>query len=122
MPAYFGSQPGGASSNVANSKPGATVQPTRVQSPSDSRRLPGVRGDDPLRTFAGGKVVAERDALALPGRRSDLERQRRTGVPVPDFDRIDAMPVRALAARQQKIDRRRGGAAAQLPSAACGRG
>ena len=29
------SKPGGASSNLANSKPGATVQPTKVQSPSD---------------------------------------------------------------------------------------
>jgi hypothetical protein len=28
-------------------------------------------------------------------------------MPVPDLDRIDPVPMRALAARQQKIDRRR---------------
>jgi hypothetical protein len=32
---YFGSQPFGANSNFAKSNPGATVQPTSVQSPSD---------------------------------------------------------------------------------------
>ena len=33
MTGYAGSQSFGASSNVANSNPGATVQPTSVQSP-----------------------------------------------------------------------------------------
>ena len=37
--------------------------------------------------------------------------QRRAAVIVPDLDRVDAVPVRALAARQQKQDRGRGGAA-----------
>jgi biopolymer transport protein ExbB len=35
----------------------------------------------------------------------DLQDQRVAGVIVPDFDRIDAMPVRAFAACQQEIDR-----------------
>ncbi len=33
--------------------------------------------------------------------------KRRAGIPMPDFDRVDAMPMRALAARQQKVDRGR---------------
>ena len=37
--------------------------------------------------------------------------QRRAGMEVPRLRRIDAMPVRALAARQQEIDRGRGSAA-----------
>ena len=40
-----------------------------------------------------------------------FELERRAGVVVPDFDRIDAVPVRAFAARQQEINRRGGGAA-----------
>jgi hypothetical protein len=35
----------------------------------------------------------------------DLKDQRVARVIVPDFDRIDPMPVRAFAARQQEIDR-----------------
>ena len=38
----------------------------------------------------------------------DRQRQRRAGMPMPDLDRIDAMPMRSLAARQQEIDRGRG--------------
>src|SRR5665213_2497727 len=37
--------------------------------------------------------------------------KRRTGIPVPDFDRVGAVPMRVLAAGEQKIDRRRGRAA-----------
>jgi hypothetical protein len=40
-----------------------------------------------------------------------FELERRAGVVAPDFDRIDAVPVRAFAARQQEINRRGGGAA-----------
>jgi hypothetical protein len=36
-----------------------------------------------------------------------LERQRAAGMEVPDLDGIDPMPVRALAAREQEIDRGR---------------
>ncbi len=53
-----------------------------------------------------------------PGCRRDLERERRAGIPMPDFDRVDAVPVRALAAGEQKIDRGRGGAAGDLPRVA----
>src|SRR5690606_35176166 len=41
----------------------------------------------------------------------NLEPERRTAMPVPGFDRIDTVPVRALATRQQEIDRGRAGAA-----------
>jgi hypothetical protein len=37
----------------------------------------------------------------------NFKRQRAAGVKMPDLDRVDAMPVRALAARQQEIDRGR---------------
>ena len=40
-----------------------------------------------------------------PSLLQNFEFKRRAGVPMPDFDRIDAVPVRTLAARQQKIDR-----------------
>src|SRR5919202_1052322 len=54
-------------------------------------------------------MLAERMlANALPFRH-DAEQQRRAGVPVPDLDRVDAMPCRAFARRQQVID---GGAGA----------
>jgi hypothetical protein len=39
-------------------------------------------------------------------RGGDLEFERRAGMPMPDFDCIDAMPMRTLATREQKIDRR----------------
>ena len=69
-------------------------------------RLPGMRRHDRLRRFAGSEVGAEPDA-ALPAVIGDLQRQRAAGVIMPDLHRIDAMPVRALAARQQEIDRGR---------------
>ena len=59
-----------------------------------------------MRPFAGGEIGAERQRDALRPVR-DLEPQRRAGVIVPDFDRIDAVPMRALAARQQEVDCRR---------------
>ena len=42
---------------------------------------------------------------------TNVERQRRAGVKMPDLHRVDAMPMRALAAREQEIDRGRGRAA-----------
>src|SRR5262249_28042248 len=77
-----------------------------------ARRLPGTRRNDALRALAGGKIVAEHKALAWSGRRYDFELKRRTGMPVPDFDRVDPVPVRALAARQEKIDCGRDGTGA----------
>jgi len=71
-----------------------------------------------LRALAGGEIAAEHDALAA-ARRRNFELERRARVPMPDLDRVDAMPVRTLAARQQKIDRggrRTGDADAALPA------
>ena len=69
-------------------------------------RLPGMRRHDRLRHFAGGEIGSEPEA-ALAAVIGDLQGQRAAGVIVPDLDGIDAMPVRALAARQQEIDRGR---------------
>ena len=69
-------------------------------------RLPGVSRHDRLRAFARGKVGPERYALdgaVHVGR--DLEPERRSGVIMPGLDRIDPVPVRALAACEQEIDR-----------------
>ena len=98
----------GANSNFAKSNPGATVHPTSVQSPVLSAACQACARHDRLRQFAGGEIGAEPDA-ALAAVIGDLQGQRAAGVIVPDLDRVDAMPVRALAARQQEIDR--GGAA-----------
>jgi len=65
------------------------------------RGLPGLRGHDGLRHVACGEIRTENDAA--PVAIGDLQRQRTPGVIVPDLDRVDAMPVRTLAARQQKI-------------------
>ena len=70
------------------------------------RGLPRLRRHDRLRHFAGGEIGTEPDA-ALAAVIGDLQRQRVAGVVMPDLHRIDAMPVRALAARQQEIDRGR---------------
>src|SRR6202035_4961179 len=60
------------------------------------RRLPGVSRHDRLRSLPGGKIAAERHtrdgSLAL----RDFEFKWRARVPMPNFDRIDAVPVRAL--------------------------
>ena len=71
-----------------------------------------MRRNDALRALAGGKVIAKHEALARSGHRRDFELKRRAGMPVPDFDRIDPVPMRALAARQEKIDRGRDGTSA----------
>ena len=68
--------------------------------------LPGVRRNDGLRCFAGRDIRAERHAASCTTI-SNLQRQRRARLIVPDLYRIDAMPVRALAAGQQEIDRGR---------------
>src|SRR5215510_8478830 len=73
--------------------------------------LPGIGGNNGLRPFAGGEIGPERNALdrrSLASR--DRERKRCACVVVPDLGRVDPMPVRTLAARQQEVDRGRGGA------------
>ena len=93
-----------ASSNFAKSKP-------RRDGAADQRPvagafggLPGLRRHDRLRYFAGGEIGTEPDAASAIAI-GDLQHQRAAGVIVPDLHRIDAMPVRAFAARQQEIDR-----------------
>jgi len=84
---------------------GAADQSPRAEA---CRRLPNVSRHDRLRAFARGKVRPERHALdgvVLGG--GDLESERRSGVVMPGLDRIDPVPVRALAARKQEVDRGR---------------
>src|SRR5437899_1426619 len=69
-------------------------------------RLPRMRWNDRLRRFAGCQIRAELHA-ALPAIVSNLQRQRGACVIMPDLHRVDAMPVRAFAVRQQEIDRGR---------------
>ena len=106
-----GSQPFGASSNFENSNPGRYRAADQGPVAVALGGLPGVRRHDRLRHFAGREIGAELDA-ALAAVIGDLQRQRRARVVVPDLDGIDAMPVRALAARQQEIDRGRSRTAA----------
>src|SRR5262245_53783855 len=69
-------------------------------------RLPGMRRNDCLRHFTGTEIGTQRHA-ARPIVVDDLQRQRRTRVIMPALHRVDAMPMRAIAARQQEIDRGR---------------
>jgi hypothetical protein len=66
--------------------------------------LPGVRRDDGLRHFARGEIGAEPDGALVPVI-GNLQAQRVARVVMPGLDRIDAVPMRALAARQQEKDR-----------------
>ena len=75
------------------------------------RRLPGMRRHHHLRALASGEIRSECHALDWSlVMRCDLERQRGASMEVPDLNGIDPMPMRALAAREQEIDRRRSGA------------
>jgi hypothetical protein len=59
---------------------------------------------DRLRPFAGGKIAAEHHALDRLRSIRNFKLERRAGVPVPDFERVDPMPVRVLAASEQEVD------------------
>jgi hypothetical protein len=61
-------------------------------------------GDNGLRHVAGGEIGTKPDAALVPII-GNLQTQRAAGVIMPDLHRVDAMPVRAFAARQQEIDR-----------------
>src|SRR5579864_635392 len=74
------------------------------------RRLPGLSRHHGLRPFAVRKIAAKHHIFDASLAVRDFQLERRAGVPVPDLGGIDPMPVRALAARQQKIDRGRCGA------------
>ena len=76
--------------------------------PEALRRLPAIGRHDRLRALARCEIGSERDALDRALRScSDLEHERGTGMVVPDLDGIDLVPMRALAAREQEIDRGR---------------
>ena len=64
--------------------------------------LPVVGRHDALRPLAHRDVGAELHAADRAAGSSHLQHQRRTRVVVPDLGRIDAMPVRSLALRQQE--------------------
>src|SRR5207248_2771930 len=70
-------------------------------------RLPHMCRHDGLRALAGGKIGAEPQARHWAGLARRCEREGRARVPVPDLDRVEAMPMRALAAREQEMDRGR---------------
>src|SRR5215467_8436686 len=78
------------------------------------RGLPGACRHRHLRYLARMDVGAQTENLFL-GTVDHFELERRAGVIVPDFDRVDPMPMRAFAARQQKENRGGGGAAVNLP-------
>ena len=59
-----GDQSGAANSNLPNSKPGATVQPTSVQSPVLSAACQACVRHHGLRHFAGGQIWADPDRYA----------------------------------------------------------
>ena len=63
--AASGSQPCGASSNVANSKSRRHGAADQRPVAERARRLPGVSGNDALRPFAASEIVAEHDAFAF---------------------------------------------------------
>ncbi len=69
--------------------------------------MPGGRRHDGLGPFAGGDVGTELDRVRRAILIGDLQIERAAGVIVPDLDGIDAMPVRAVAPRQQVVDRSR---------------
>ena len=73
------------------------------------RGLPCMGRHDRLRHFASSEIGTEPDAARAVAI-GDLQGQRAAGVIMPDLHGIDAVPMRAFAARQQKIDR--GGARA----------
>ena len=79
------------------------MQPTSV------RLLPSVGRHGGLRALAGGKIRSEGNCTmsCIVG---DAEDQRRACVPMPDLDRIDAVPARHLALAQQEVDGRGRGA------------
>jgi len=59
---------------------------------------------DNLRPLAADKSAAERYAFGAFRLAGYFQRQRRARVPMPDFDRVNAMPVRAFSGCEQKIN------------------
>src|SRR5690606_23342209 len=67
------------------------------------RRLPRAGRHDRLWRLPGPEIDSEPECplAALP---RDPQPQRCAGMKMPDFGRVDVMPVRAFAGLQQKID------------------
>ncbi len=108
----------GAISNFENSKPGATVQPTRVQFP----RLRALC-QSPAGTTAWGVCPAARSVPRTtepPPRPRGVRCQAEAVAPaweMPDLDGVGhPMPVRSLSGRQQIVDGGGGGAAVRSRS------
>ena len=113
---------------VAASIPAAPIRTRRIRMPerrcsrpASNRRslrgLPAPGRHDSLGTLARRQIRAEHEAANRSGLGvGDLQHQRRAGVKMPDLGGVDAVPVRAFAARQQEIDRgRRGPPAPRIP-------
>ena len=75
------------------------------------RRLPGICWHGGLRPLAIREVGSEADRFDGCSILRDAQSERRAGVEMPDLNGINAVPVRALAALQQKVDGGRTGAA-----------
>src|SRR5579871_699431 len=67
--------------------------------------LPGGRGHNRLRPLARGEIGSEPHGVLAATLVGDLQAQCTAGVIVPNLGGIDAMPVRAIAARQEEVDR-----------------
>lgn len=65
--------------------------------------LPGTCRHGCLRTFARCEIATQRHAFDTT-RLRDFQRERRARIPMPNLDRVNAMPVRALAACKQEVD------------------
>ena len=97
--------------------PSAPVRSLRTESPARPcnrpassrpalRGLPRAHRHHALRPFALARSGPSMMSLRFfPVR--DLKPQRRAGIPMPGLHRIDPVPVRAFAAREQEIDRGR---------------
>src|SRR5262245_10952582 len=97
-----GAQSFGASSKPLKSNPGATVQLTSVHSPRLCAACQACAG-----TIACGRSPATRSAPSVrhatgPFASAAISSLRRARVVEASRDRIDLVPVRALAAREQK--------------------
>jgi hypothetical protein len=73
--------------------------------PETSRRLPRTGGYECLWAFTPDQVHTDAHVHDLFAVSRYGKGQRRPGVPVPDFNGIDSMPMGNFAGRQQKIDR-----------------
>jgi len=76
-----------------------------------------MRRDDRLRPFACAQIDSQCHRLRRLAVLRDQQAQRAAGVIVPDFGGVDPVPMRALTARQQEIDRGRCSAAAGVSPA-----